>query len=56
MTDAFRNRYGRRVPILIGAVIVIGSAFMQTFTKGSNQFIGGRIIMGFGAGIQSISG
>jgi hypothetical protein len=35
---------------------VIGGAFMQTFTTGYKSFIGGRILMGFGVGLQTVSG
>lgn len=50
------GRFGRRPPIVLGGLIIIGAAFMQTFTKGANAFIGGRVLMGFGAGLGSIPG
>jgi hypothetical protein len=29
---------------------------MQTFVRGSSKFIGGRVVMGFGSGLQQVSG
>ena len=42
---------GRRWPTAIGAVIIIGSAIMQTFSTTLNVFIGAKIILGFGTSI-----
>ena len=50
------NSYGRRVPILLGGSIVVAGGLMQTFTTGYKDFIGGRVLMGVGVGIQTISG
>ena len=42
---------GRKWPTVIGAVIIIGSAIMQTFATSLNVYIGGKIILGFGTSV-----
>ena len=42
---------GRKWPTAIGAVIIIGSAIMQTFSTSLNMFIGAKIILGFGTSV-----
>ena len=36
---------------MIGAVIIIGSAIMQTFSTSHNMFIGAKMILGFGTSV-----
>lgn len=42
---------GRRWPTVIGAIIIIGAALMETFAKTLDVYIGGKIILGFGTSI-----
>ncbi|KAI6383080.1 hypothetical protein MCOR25_000268 [Pyricularia grisea] len=42
------DRWGRKWPIIIGAVITTGGAVLQAFCHTLPQFMGGRFLLGFG--------
>ncbi|PVH89126.1 MFS general substrate transporter [Cadophora sp. DSE1049] len=42
---------GRKWPTVIGAITIIGSAIMQTFSTSLNMFIGAKMILGFGTSV-----
>ncbi|KAL7416518.1 general substrate transporter [Mrakia frigida] len=46
------DRYGRKSPILWGSVFCIAGVLFQTFSVTVNQFIGSRVLIGIGSGIQ----
>ncbi|KDE03937.1 hypothetical protein MVLG_05629 [Microbotryum lychnidis-dioicae p1A1 Lamole] len=52
------SRYGRRVPIMLGALLVIVATFVQTFAPRGhlNAFLGGRFIVGLGQGLALPNG
>jgi MFS family permease len=46
------QRYGRRVPIAIGSVILLVGVVLQTTAQNYGMFVVGRILIGFGNNIQ----
>lgn len=46
------DKYGRRPALFIGAVIAIIGSLITCFANSTGMFIGGRVILGFGAGFQ----
>lgn len=50
------DRFGRRMLGSAGAAIVIGMAFMQTFSSSFAMFTGGKLVLGFGANLQQLAG
>lgn len=50
------DRFGRRLLGSVGAAIVIGMAFMQTFSTSFAMFTGGKLVLGFGANLQQLAG
>jgi MFS family permease len=46
------DRLGRRAAILTGALLIIAGSIVQTFTKGGNAMLGGRLIVGIGSSFQ----
>lgn len=49
----FTERVGRKKPIFIGTAFVIIGAILQTASYGRPQFIVGRIVSGFGTGLNT---
>ncbi|KAL2109048.1 hypothetical protein VUR80DRAFT_3023 [Thermomyces stellatus] len=49
------DRFGRRLPCFAGALIVVAMAFMQTFALNFGMFIGGKVLLGFGAYVAQIA-
>lgn len=49
------DRFGRRMGIAIGAVLIIIGAVVQTFTKGGYDMLAGRLVVGIGAAFQGIA-
>jgi MFS family permease len=49
------DRFGRRMAIAIGAVLIIIGAVVQTFTKGGYDMLAGRLVVGIGAAFQGIA-
>lgn len=46
------QRYGRRVPIAVGSVILLVGVVLQTAAQNYGMFLVGRILIGFGNNIQ----
>lgn len=46
------DKLGRKVSILIGCLIIIAGALVQTLTTGGNNMLGGRFVVGLGATFQ----
>lgn len=42
---------GRRWPIFVGCIIMLGGTALQSAASGINMFIGGRFLIGFGLSI-----
>lgn len=42
------DKYGRKLPTVIGALIIIVGALIQNFASNLATFIGGKIVLGFG--------
>ncbi|CAK7204197.1 hypothetical protein SEUCBS139899_006951 [Sporothrix eucalyptigena] len=49
----FSERYGRKKPIMAGTVLVIIGAVLQTAAFGQAQFMVGRVVSGFGTGLNT---
>jgi sugar porter (SP) family MFS transporter len=47
--------FGRRVMVVVGAAIIFGSAFMQTFAPTFAVFVAGKLILGIGSALQQMS-
>jgi MFS family permease len=41
-------------PALGASIIIVGAVF-QTFSTGGNQFLGSRLVIGFGAAFQGVA-
>ncbi|KAH8923462.1 putative lactose permease [Atractiella rhizophila] len=50
------DRYGRRIPMFIGAALLVAGAFIGCFAKGRGMLIGSRIVLGFGTSWCLING
>lgn len=48
------DRYGRKVNNIVGAIVLIVGATIQSSSYGVAQFIVGRLVAGFGLGIMVI--
>ncbi|KAI8954161.1 general substrate transporter [Xylaria longipes] len=51
----FCDHFGRKVPIIIGCVIMIAGAITQTTASSIGAFMGGRVLMGFGNSLAQIA-
>ncbi|KAI2776801.1 general substrate transporter [Daldinia loculata] len=49
------DNYGRKMPIIIGCVIMIVGAIIQGTAQNINSFMGGRVMMGFGSSLAQIA-
>jgi len=49
------DRYGRRVPLILGSFAVVAGGIGQTFTNGPDGFLGTRMIIGFGIALTGTS-
>jgi sugar porter (SP) family MFS transporter len=49
------DRFGRKMSIIIGCIIMIAAAAVQTSAHGQPQFEGGRFFMGFGNSLAQLS-
>lgn len=49
------DNVGRKMPIVIGCVIMIVGAFIQGFSHSLGAFMGGRAMLGFGNSLSQIS-
>lgn len=49
------DRFGRKLPIAIGCVIMIIAAAVQTSANGQPQYEGGRFFMGFGNSMAQLT-
>lgn len=49
----FSEKLGRKKPIFIGTTIIIIGAVLQTAAYSRAQFIVGRIVAGFGTGLNT---
>ena len=49
------DRYGRKMAIAAGAILIIIGALVQTFTKGGWDMLAGRLVVGIGAAFQGIA-
>ncbi|GAA6023653.1 hypothetical protein JCM10207_005099 [Rhodosporidiobolus poonsookiae] len=50
------DRFGRRLPQLFGAVVIVAAVFMQSFALGGWKFFGARLLLGFGAAFPLTAG
>ncbi|KAI0486509.1 general substrate transporter [Xylaria cf. heliscus] len=51
----FCDNFGRKVPIIIGCVIMIAGAIIQATASSIGAFMGGRVLMGFGNSLAQIA-
>lgn len=49
------DNFGRKLPIVIGCVIMIAGAFLQGFAQNMPAFMGGRVMMGFGNSLAQVT-
>ncbi|KAK1783639.1 general substrate transporter [Copromyces sp. CBS 386.78] len=49
------DNFGRKVPIIIGCVIMIVGAVLQAVSKNLDTFMGGRTMLGFGNSLAQIA-
>lgn len=47
------DKFGRRHPICVGSIIIIGGAVLQGCAANLAMFMGGRFLIGLGAGFVS---
>ncbi|KAJ3309771.1 hypothetical protein HDU93_005489, partial [Gonapodya sp. JEL0774] len=50
------DKYGRRLPMFIGAILIIGFTFLQTFAPNFGVHVAGRAGVGLGQGLMLPSG
>ncbi|GAA6016806.1 hypothetical protein JCM10207_003258 [Rhodosporidiobolus poonsookiae] len=50
------DRFGRRLPQLFGAIVIVAAVFMQVFALGGWNFFGARLLLGFGAAFPLTAG
>ncbi|RSH83869.1 hypothetical protein EHS25_005484 [Saitozyma podzolica] len=50
------DRFGRRMAICIGALLIITGGLVQTFTTGGNAMLAGRFVVGLGSSFQGVGG
>jgi MFS family permease len=50
------DRFGRRMAICIGALLIITGGLVQTFTAGGNAMLAGRFVVGLGSSFQGVGG
>lgn len=48
--------FGRRIGMLLGAIIIIVGTAIQGTSHGSGQFMGGRFLLGFGVSLAASAG
>lgn len=51
----FCDNFGRKVPIVMGCVIMIVGAVIQTTATSLGAFMGGRVLLGFGNSLAQIA-
>ncbi|KAI1108335.1 general substrate transporter [Nemania sp. NC0429] len=49
------DNFGRKVPIIVGCVIMIAGAILQAAANKLGLFMGGRVLMGFGNSLAQIA-
>lgn len=49
------DRFGRKLLCSVGAVITVGAALMQAFAINFGMFTGGKMLVGFGVGLQQLA-
>ncbi|EPE04636.1 sugar transporter [Ophiostoma piceae UAMH 11346] len=49
----FSEKHGRKTPIMVGTVLVIIGAVLQTAAYGQAQFMVGRVVSGLGTGLNT---
>ncbi|GAW21631.1 hypothetical protein ANO14919_111540 [Xylariales sp. No.14919] len=49
------DNFGRKLPIIVGCVIMIAGAVTQTTASSIGAFMGGRLLMGFGNSLAQIA-
>ncbi|KAJ8125436.1 hypothetical protein O1611_g8202 [Lasiodiplodia mahajangana] len=55
LAPIFCDNFGRKVPIIIGCVIMIAGAIIQATASTIGAFMGGRVLMGFGNSLAQIA-
>ncbi|KAI0391986.1 general substrate transporter [Xylariaceae sp. FL0594] len=55
LAPIFCDNFGRKVPIIIGCVIMIVGAVVQGTSQNLGAFMGGRVLMGFGNSLAQIA-
>lgn len=50
------DKFGRRISLAVGCVIVIAGGLVQALTTGGLKMLAGRFVVGFGGAMCSISG
>ncbi|ORY31762.1 and other transporter-domain-containing protein [Naematelia encephala] len=46
------DRYGRKVPVIVGAVLAVAGMIVQVTAKTGNVFLGSRLLIGFSNGMS----
>ncbi|KAI2628919.1 general substrate transporter [Xylaria nigripes] len=49
------DNFGRKLPIIIGCVIMIVGAVLQAAARNIGEFMGGRVMMGFGNSLAQVA-
>lgn len=49
------DNFGRKLPIIVGCVIMIVGAIIQGVAQNINSFMGGRVMMGFGNSLAQVA-
>ena len=52
--DYIASRFGRKIAVWIGSVIIIIGAFLNAFAQNAGMFIGGRVLLGTGGAITKV--
>lgn len=52
--DWIAAKYGRRVAVWVGSVLIIIGALLNGLAQNTGQFIGGRVILGSGGAITKV--
>ncbi|KAF4453135.1 hypothetical protein F53441_4132 [Fusarium austroafricanum] len=49
------DHFGRKIPIIVGCLIMILGAFLSAFTNGFGMYLGGRFLVGFGNSLAQLA-
>lgn len=49
------DKIGRKIPMIVGVVVIIAGAIIQAVSSSIGQFIAGRAVMGIGSAVGAVA-